>query len=117
MNISLGFERAKWFAKILDFATYLVHMSLLSTKAFHLGLDLLRRTNVEFLTHCINSISLSRRASIWGVEEISSLGLKGVALTSLQHSFSRLATSCLLSAFSIDDLEDVAGSLLLAAKT
>jgi hypothetical protein len=39
--INLGFERAKWFAKFLGFAAYLVHMSLLSTKPFHLGMDLL----------------------------------------------------------------------------
>ena len=37
----MGFERANWFAKYLDFATNLVQMSQLSTKAFHLGLDLL----------------------------------------------------------------------------
>jgi ankyrin repeat protein len=37
----LGFDREHYVANVLDFATYLVQMSLLSTKASHLGLDLL----------------------------------------------------------------------------
>jgi hypothetical protein len=37
----LGFEQAKWFAIVLNFAINLVQISLLSTKALCLGLDLL----------------------------------------------------------------------------
>jgi hypothetical protein len=38
----LDFDQANWFSNVLDFAIYLVEMSLLSTKVSHLGLELLR---------------------------------------------------------------------------
>jgi hypothetical protein len=41
IEINLGFDRAKSFNNVLDFAICLVNMSLLSTKTFHLELELL----------------------------------------------------------------------------
>jgi hypothetical protein len=38
---NFDFDKDKWFANCLEFAIYFIEMSLLSTKAFHLGLDLL----------------------------------------------------------------------------